>query len=90
MMSLIPPEALLEIAKVFDFGARKYSPNNWRGGLAYSRVLSAALRHINSWNSGIDRDDETGLNHLAHAAVNLMFLIAFQETNLGQDDRYGR
>jgi len=29
-LALIPPEALLEIAEVFGFGAEKYGVNNWR------------------------------------------------------------
>ena len=29
-MALIPPEALYQIAEVFEFGAKKYGPNNWR------------------------------------------------------------
>ena len=29
-LALIPPEALIEISKVFGFGAEKYGMNNWR------------------------------------------------------------
>jgi hypothetical protein len=88
MMSLLPPEALEEIAKVFTFGSKKYNAHNWRGGFNYSRVLDAVMRHINAFNAGQDNDIETGLSHLAHASCGLMFLITFVKTQTGLDDRY--
>ncbi len=87
-MALVPPEALEEIAAVLTFGAAKYDPDNWRKGMAYRRVLSAALRHCSAWMRGEDNDPETGLSHLAHAACSLMFLITYEKTNTGTDDRY--
>jgi len=33
-LSLIPNKPLLEIAKVLDFGSKKYSAHNWREGLS--------------------------------------------------------
>ena len=87
-LALIPSEALLEIAKVLDFGAGKYTADNWRRGFKYRRVISAAMRHILAWNSGEDVDAETGLSHLAHAACCLSFLITFEKTGTGVDDRF--
>lgn len=87
-IALIPSEAVEEIAKVFTFGAVKYDSHNWRKGFTYVRVSSAVLRHIFSWLSGEDKDPETGLSHLAHAACGLMFLITFEVTKTGTDDRF--
>lgn len=87
-VSLLPPEALLEIAKVFDFGKGKYSAHNWRGGFVWTRISSAVLRHIYAWLKGEDKDPESGLSHLAHAACGLMFLLTFEVTKKGEDDRY--
>lgn len=89
-MSLIPASALIEEAKVMTYGAQKYAPHNWRKGMPYTRVLDAALRHINAFNGGEDKDPETGLSHLAHARCCLAFLIEYQESGIGEDDRYGR
>lgn len=76
--ALLPSKPLLEIAKVLDYGARKYAPHNWRKGISYTRVLSAAQRHMWAWNDGETVDKETNLNHIAHAACNLLFLLEYQ------------
>lgn len=87
-LALLSPDALIEIAKVLDYGQRKYSSWNWKSGFVWSRVISAVLRHIFAWLKGEDKDAETGLSHLAHAACGLMFLIDFEVNGIGQDDRY--
>ncbi len=87
-ISLLSPIALLEVAKVMTFGKKKYSAHNWRGGMAWSRLLAAVLRHILSFMGGEDKDPETGLPHLAHAICCLMFLLEFEVTHKELDDRY--
>lgn len=87
-MDLLPRPALEEIAKVLAFGARKYSRHNWRSGIAYSRILSAALRHIHAYNDGESLDPETGLSHLAHAGCCVLFLLTFEKERPELDDRY--
>ena len=87
-MHLIPGEALNEIAKVLDFGAKKYSAHNWRQGFKWSRLAGAAMRHIVAWIGGEDKDPESRLSHLAHACCCLMMLLAHEENLYGEDDRY--
>ncbi len=88
-MDLHPPKALEEIAKVLGFGAIKYGRFNWAtSGFEYSRLTSAALRHINQFNSGIDNDKESSHLHLAHAACCIMFLIEQHVRQFGIDDRH--
>jgi hypothetical protein len=87
-LSLLPLEAVAEIAKVLDFGAKKYSRHNWRTGFPWTRVLAASLRHLWAWAGGQDKDPETGLSHLAHAGCNILFLITFELSQTGTDDRY--
>jgi hypothetical protein len=89
-MDLLPREALVEIAKGFGFGAGKYGRFNWRKGLKWSRVYSALQRHLVAWNAGDDKDPESGLNHLAHAGCNLMFLLTYLAEHPELDDRYGK
>lgn len=74
---LLPPGALLEIAKVLDFGARKYAAWNWSKGLLYTRLYAALLRHLWAWFRGEDSDPETGLSHLAHAGCCVLFLLHY-------------
>lgn len=87
-LSLLDPKWLVEVAKVLQFGAKKYAAHNWRQGLAHSRLLDAALRHLNSFNDGEDLDPESGLFHLAHASCCLMFLTNLHLTRPDLDDRY--
>lgn len=84
---LLPFEGLDEIARVYGRGAEKYEPNNWRKGYRYSLSYGALLRHVSRWAQGEDRDQETGLHHLAHAAWHCLTLITFQARGLGSDDR---
>nr|WP_142850688.1 dATP/dGTP diphosphohydrolase domain-containing protein [Telmatospirillum sp. J64-1] len=87
-MGLIPRSALVAEAEVLAFGAKKYAKHNWRGGMEWSRLVDAALRHITAWNEGQDTDPETGASHLAHARCCLGFLIEYQEKGTGTDDRF--
>lgn len=77
----------MEIAKVLDFGAKKYDSWNWSKGIAWSRVYGALLRHLFAWWRGEDRDPESGLSHLAHAGCCLVFLLQYNLTRRSYDDR---
>ena len=87
-LHLLSTEALNQTAAVLKFGAQKYAEHNWRKGFAWSRPLAAAMRHITAFNAGEDRDPESGLSHLAHAACCIMFLLEFEKTHPHLDDRY--
>lgn len=87
-IELIPAVALEEIAKVLAFGKRKYSAWNWTGGIAWSRLLGAALRHLWSYARGEDKDPESGLSHLAHAGCCVVFLIWHERFRRDLDDRH--
>lgn len=87
-LHLLSTEALNQTAAVLKFGAQKYAEHNWRKGFAWSRPLSAAMRHITAFNAGEDTDPESGLSHLAHAMCCIMFLLEFEKTHQHLDDRY--
>jgi hypothetical protein len=87
-LGLLSTKAMTEVAKVMGFGREKYAAHNWRNGIAWSRVYDAAQRHMTSWNDGVDKDPETGLSHLAHAACCIMFLLEYEQTHRELDDRY--
>lgn len=74
--SLMKPDALMEMVAVLTYGAKKYSPDNWKHlENARQRYFDAANRHLWQWYGGEERDPESGLHHLAHAMSSLMFLI---------------
>ena len=87
-LHLLSTEAMNQTAAVLKFGAQKYAEHNWRKGFAWSRPLAAAMRHITAFNNGEDKDPESGLSHLAHAACCIMFLLEFEKTHQHLDDRY--
>jgi hypothetical protein len=89
-MDLLDRYALEQVALVMGYGAKKYSAHNWRGGIAWSRVIAAALRHLTAFNDGEDTDPETGISHLAHASCCLMFLLNYTKEHTELDDRYKR
>ena len=75
---LMPYDALKEVVKVLLFGMKKYSARNWESGIVYSRLYSAAIRHLTAWfQEREDLDPETGLSHLAHASCCILFMLAF-------------
>lgn len=87
-LHLLPFTGLLEVAKVLDFGAKKYDPWNWTKGMAWSRLLGAAFRHLFKYATGEDKDEETGLSHLAHASCCILFLLEYSLHSRGEDDRF--
>lgn len=84
---LLPPEGLEAVAKVLEFGAKKYSARNWEKGMLWSRPFAGAMRHLWAWWRGEDRDKDTGYSHLWHATTNIFFLIAYEARGKGEDDR---
>lgn len=60
---------------------------NWELGMAWGRLLAAALRHLSAWARGQDTDTESGLPHLAHAACCVLMLLALTRRRVGTDDR---
>lgn len=85
---LLPFDAIGQVVCVLQFGAKKYAERNWEKGIAHSRVFAAAQRHLTAWWQGEDRDPETGLSHLAHAACCTLFMLAFVTRNRTDvDDR---
>jgi hypothetical protein len=76
--SLIPPKVIREVAAVFTYGAAKYGDHNWRDGMKWNRQMDGALRHINAFSDGEDKDPESGYSHIAHAIACLMMLGDYQ------------
>ncbi len=87
-MALLDPDFLEGVASVLGFGSRKYAAHNWRSGIAVSRLISAAYRHLGAINKGEDIDKESGLQHSYHLGCCVMFLAAMLNTRPDMDDRY--
>ena len=83
---LLPDEMLEEVAKVFTYGAEKYSDFNWRNGMRWSRLYAATWRHMVAWRKGETWDPESGCHHLAHVIWNVLILEEHQRLVIGIDD----
>ena len=78
-LTLVPMPIVHAIAKVRDFGVKKYGViDSWKK-VAPQRYKDAAFRH---WSAYLENpnavDDESGLPHLYHCACNIAFLIALE------------
>jgi len=86
-MDLLDPYAVEQLSHVLAFGAQKYAAHNWRMGISKGRLIAAALRHLFAYLGGQDKDDETGLSHVAHAMCCCMFILGLEHRS-DLDDRY--
>jgi hypothetical protein len=81
-------KGLDEVAKVGDFGSKKYGQWNYLGGMEWMKLLGSCSRHLCAFIRGEDLDKESGLNHLAHLIYDALMLLEYQHRKLGKDDRY--
>jgi hypothetical protein len=75
---LIPVLPLLELAKVYTIGAKKYDDNNWRKGMNFGRIIAALQRHLEKWKVGWREDATDGQHHLSSVMWCAATLIQFE------------
>ena len=76
---LLPTKQLESVIDVLQYGAQKYSEDSWRKVEdGKRRYYNAAMRHLAEWAKGERLDPESGLHHLAHAAVNCLFIMGLE------------
>lgn len=76
---LLDPEFEEQVVKALTYGAKEYGPNNWQNlEDPINRYYAALRRHLAAWRKGEKVDPKSGLNHLAHVAANVMFLLHFE------------
>lgn len=74
--SLLPGGTVAEVVEVLEYGAAKYSADNWmKVDNGRTRYYDAAMRHLDSWWRGEKTDAESGKSHLAHAICCLLYLL---------------
>ena len=76
---LLPKEGLDAMARVYAFGATKYSDHNWRFGYEWYKSIASALRHMMAFQDGETNDPESGLPHPAHAMFHMAALLTWLE-----------
>jgi len=74
--TLLPWDSVEQIVRVLEFGAQKYSRENWRYVPdAKHRYTKAALRHLIAYSKGEIDDPESCMPHLAHLGCCILFLM---------------
>lgn len=74
-LSLVPIQIIYDIARVREYGDKKYgSTDNWKT-VEKQRYVDAMFRHLLAFVKDPDgRDEESGLPHLWHLECNAAFL----------------
>ena len=89
-LGLVPPEAKMEVGRVYGNGAGKYDFRDWEKDddhISYTDMIGAAERHIARWQGGERHDRESGLHPLAHAIARLQMVMTLEMRGIGVDDR---
>lgn len=87
-LAYIPKAALYAEGQAFAYGAKKYDAWNYKNGIAVTRTLGAAVRHIVQFLDGEDKDAESGTHHLGCARANLAMALDTLENHPKFDDRF--
>ena len=66
---LLPPKAILKVARILSEGSAKYGDDNWRG-ITISDQINHALTHLFAYLAGDGQDD-----HIGHAACRLLMAV---------------
>ena len=79
-LTLVPRKIIFAIARIREYGNKKYgSPDNWKQ-VEPQRYRDAAFRHFLSYlDDPRGVDEESGLPHLWHLACNIAFLCEMEE-----------
>lgn len=83
----VDPMARAELGRVAAYGSAKYERGNYLKGYDWSLNIDALHRHMLAFESGEDRDPESGCLHTAHAAWHGLALASFVLRCIGTDDR---
>jgi hypothetical protein len=89
-LHLLPPVAMVEMARVMEHGADKYGAWNWRDqNITLTAYLSALLRHTFDVVAGEDIDPESGVPHMGHIMATAAIVLDAGANRSLIDDRPG-
>ena len=91
-MRLVPTAMMELIAKIREYGNKKYLPNSWKYvDKAVPRYTDAMLRHLYAWLEDSDSvDEESGYPHFWHFLCNASFLAHFEVKRYDENDEAWR
>lgn len=81
-LTLVPRQIVWDICKAREYGLKKYpktGKDGWKN-VGVERYRDALMRHVLRYLDDPDGvDDESGLPHLCHVAVNVAFLCELEK-----------
>ena len=78
-LTLVPHQIIFDVAKVREYGVKKYGESESWKSVDIQRYRDAAYRHFLAYledPQGVDA--ESGLTHLSHLACNIAFLCELE------------
>ena len=79
-LTLVPTQILYDIARVREFGVKKYKRRDSWKEVEIERYRDALFRHLLLYlNDPQGVDEESGLTHLSHVACNVAFLCELEK-----------
>lgn len=88
-LHLVPPALIIGVSYALKDGAAKYGAYNWRAEpINVSTYIGAIQRHLMAYQDGEDVAEDSGVDHLAHAAACIALLMDSKAHGSLIDDRY--
>lgn len=79
-LTLVPRQILFDIARVREYGLKKYGKSESWKQVEIDRYRDATFRHFMAYlDSPQGVDEESGLPHLSHLACNIAFLCELEK-----------
>ena len=70
---LVHFKSLEPMVRTLEFGAKKYSADNWKKPMDTRKILESLMRHATALMDGELIDPETGESHMGNVQCNAMF-----------------
>ena len=86
-LTLVPTQIIFDIARVREYGLKKYGTSESWKSVDIQRYRDATYRHFLAYlNDPSGVDEESGLPHLWHMACNIAFLCEMEHKSLNTND----
>lgn len=86
--NVVPRWVVALVGRVMSVGAAKYGRFNYRdSNVSAMTYVDAMERHLQLWQDGEDKDEETGVSHLASVMASCAILLDAQANGRLGDDR---
>jgi hypothetical protein len=85
--SLMPWDALDEVAELMAKSADKHGETGYRHGRDWGGEIDSLMRHMSEFIRGGDTDMDSNMPILAHVAARALILLSMQINGVGNDTR---